>query len=173
MPNPDFLKQKYNLQNAPEVKRAAERAERRAGEKIPSDPEARIQNYLDRLKNIISPPKLKGREDFDRRERNLSWLKNMLHEREVIKPEEIPESYFESIRQRHREEGHGEIEIPEEYRRDLIGDLIRDQEKSFDRWIDYLASPDAKYPDWLKYCAFRSILKMGRYDKQKKKFTER
>ncbi|MCX6766432.1 MAG: hypothetical protein NT170_01450 [Candidatus Moranbacteria bacterium] len=36
-----------------------------------------------------------------------------------------------------------------------------------------MASTESKYPDWLKYYTFRSILKMGRCDKKKKAFTER
>ena len=40
-------------------------------------------------------------------------------------------------------------------------------------WIDYLTSPDAPYPDWLKYFAFRSVVGMGEYDKEKKEFTKR
>lgn len=173
MENPNFLKQKYNLHNASEVKRAVRRAEERTGEKVPQDPETRIQIYLDRLKNVINPPKLDGHENFDRRERNLRLLKNMLHEREVIKPEEVPESYFESIRQRHRDEGYGEIEISENLHKEIIEPIIEDQKNSLDIWVDYLTSKDAKYPDYFKYWVFRSILKMGRYDKEKKKFTER
>jgi hypothetical protein len=55
----------------------------------------------------------------------------------------------------------------------LAQTVIDDQRKSLDAWIDYLASDDAKYPDELKYWAFRSILKMGRFDKDKRKFTNR
>jgi len=35
MENPNFLKNKYNLHNAPEVEAAAQRAEKREGEKVP------------------------------------------------------------------------------------------------------------------------------------------
>lgn len=55
----------------------------------------------------------------------------------------------------------------------MIDTLIKDQRESLDIWIDYLSSPDAKYPDWFKYYTLRSILVMGRYDKGKKKFMER
>ncbi len=39
MENPDFLKAKYDLHNAPEVDSAVKRTESRTGEKLPRDPE--------------------------------------------------------------------------------------------------------------------------------------
>lgn len=172
--NPSFLKKKYNLHNALEVERAVKCAEKKTGKKIPRENAVeRIQCYLDRLEQVINPKKLEGHPNFDRKLRNLAFLKRMLYEREVIKPDEVPESYFETIRQRHREEGYGEVDISSELRQQIIEPVIEDQKNSLDIWVDYLASEDAKYPDYLKYWAFRSILKMGRYDKEKKKFTER
>ena len=157
-----------------EVEWAEGKAGRLEGKKFPpQNPEARIQNYLNRLQKIISPPELAGHPGFDRQARNLEMLKRDLHDQFIIKPGEVPESYFESIKRRHREEGHGDIEIPPEQQSELIEPIITDQKDSLNAWVDYLASPDAKYPDYLKYWAFRNILKMGRYDKEKKKFTER
>ena len=167
MENPNFLKQKYDLHNAPEVETAAKRAETRSGEKVPQNPADRIQNYLDRFKEIID------RENPSKRERGIDALKRLLHNKFVIKPEEIPAAYFDSIKRKHREEGHGDIEIPDDYRLELSRTVINDQKRSLDRWIDYLCSDEDKHDDWLKYYAFRSILKMGRYDKKKKSFTER
>lgn len=57
MENHSFLKSKYNLHNAPEVESSAKRTEKRTGEKVPQDPEARIQNYLERFKEIIERKK--------------------------------------------------------------------------------------------------------------------
>ncbi|MFA6099488.1 MAG: hypothetical protein WC750_01255 [Patescibacteria group bacterium] len=171
-----FLQAKYGLSKSPEVESAAKRTEARTGEPVPEDPASRIQNYLDRIKNVLNPPRLEGgshRPDFDRRERNLEMLKRSLHGKFVIKQEDIPESYFNSIKLKHRKEGHGDIEIPEDLRQELAGTIVAEQESSLDNWVDYLASDDAKYPDALKYWTMRSVLKMGRYDKGKKKFTER
>src|SRR3989344_5986278 len=172
MENPDFLRQKYTeLNKSPEVESAARRTEVRTGEKFPmrsaEDADVRIQNYLDRLKEIFENP------DTEKRERGILFLKQQLHEQFIIKPEEIPEAYFESIKRKHREEGHGNIEIPDDYRRELAETLVTDQKRSLDNWIDYLSSDGAKYPDYLKYFAVRSMLRMGRYDKKKKSFTER
>lgn len=121
------MKQKYNLHKAPEVERSAKRAQQRTGEKVPQNPEVRIQNYLDRLKNIINSPKLEEHPDFDRQERNINLLKSALYQQFVIKPEKVPESYFDSVKRRHHDEGHGDIEIPEDYRHELLGIIVNDQ----------------------------------------------
>lgn len=167
MENPKFLKQKYNLQNTPEVQSATKRTEKRTGEKLSQDPNKRIQNYLNRFKEIIE------RKDPEKRERGMRALKDVLHDKFVIKDNEVPESYFENQRRIAREQGHGDIEISAEMREQLTEVIITDQESTLDAWIDYLTSPDAMYPDWLKYWAFRSVLGMGNYDKEKKQFTKR
>lgn len=167
MENPDFLKRKYDLHNAPEVRAAAKRTEKRSGEKVPQNPADRIQNYLNRFKEIIE------RKEPAKQERGIEALKHILHDKFIIKPEEIPESYFDTQRRIAREQGHGDIEVTDEMREQLTEVAITDQKSSLDQWIDYLSSKDATYPDWLKYYAFRSILSMGEYDKEKKQFTKR
>ena len=163
----EFLKKKYDLHNAPEVEAAAERTQARTGEKVPQTPEAQIQNYLDRFKEIIE------RKDPEKRERGMEALKRVLYDKFVIKPEEIPESYYDSQKRIAREQGHGDIQITEDQKRQLAETIITDQETSLDLWIDYLSSSDATYPDWLKYYAIRSVIGMGEYDKEKKQFTKR
>ncbi|MDP3725101.1 MAG: hypothetical protein Q8R20_01370 [Nanoarchaeota archaeon] len=167
MENPDFLKEKYNLHNTKEVESAAKRAEIRTGERVPLNPSDRIQNYLNRFNEILD------REDEGKRERGVEALKRVLYRKFVIKPEEIPEGYFENQRRIAREQGHGEIEITNETREALAEVVIADQKSMLDNWIGYLSSNDAPYPDWLKYYAVRSVLGMGEFDKEKKQFTKR
>lgn len=167
MENTGFLKEKYGLHKAPEVEAAARRTRVRAGEKVPQDPSARIQNYLDRFKEIVE------RKDPEKRERGLQALKGILYDKFVIKPEEIPESFFENQREMARNLGHGDIEITQGLRRQHAEIIITDQQTSLDVWVDYLASDDAMYPDWLKYWTIRSVVKMGEYDKEKGAFAER
>ncbi len=52
----------------------------------------------------------------------------------------------------------GNIIIPDEVKKEQAEALIADQKSSLDNWIEYFISPDARYPDWLKYYAFRGIL---------------
>lgn len=165
--NPNFLKKKYDLHKSPEVESAAKRTEAHSGETVSQNPAERIQNYLDRFKEITERP------DPDKRERGMEALKQVLHDKFVIKPDAIPEAYFANQRRLAREQGHGDIEITDEARDQLTEVTITDQEMTLDGWIDYLASPDATYPDWLKYYTFRSILGLSTFDKEKHEFGKR
>ncbi|HKC15048.1 MAG TPA: hypothetical protein VKC89_03765 [Patescibacteria group bacterium] len=162
-----LLKRKYDLHNSPEVKSAAKRTKAKSGEKVSQDPLLLIQNYLDRFKEITD------RKDPAEREHGLDAIKRLLHGKFVIKPNEIPEGYFENQRRLARELGHGNIEITIEARDQLTEVIIADQRSSLDKWIDYLSSSDAPYSSGLKYFTLRSILSMGEYDKEKKQFNQR
>jgi hypothetical protein len=58
-------------------------------------------------------------------------------------------------------------------REQLAEVIISDQESTLDNWVDYLSSDDATYPDWLKYYAFRSVISLSTYDKEKHQFGKR
>ena len=149
MENPNFLKNKYNLHNSLEVKSSAKFSK----EKISNNPEDQIQNYLNRLKNVLNPAKREKHPNEDRRERNLNLLKPTLYDKFVIKPQDIPESFFENQKRIAREQGHGDIEITDEIRNQHTEVIISDQRSSLDNWINYLTSADKQevpYPDWLK-----------------------
>jgi len=135
-------------------------------ELLPQKPEARIQVYLDYLKESLD-------SDNPRRAEKLARFKQVLYEKYIVKPNEIPESHWDSIVAQHHRENRQITEVPEETKSDLTKDIIADQVHSLDRWVDYLSSPDAEYPDWFKYYAIRNVLRMNRYDKKKKEFTER
>jgi hypothetical protein len=165
--NQDFLKDKYSLHAAPEVESAAVRTEKQTGEPVPQDPASRIQNYLERFTGILE------RDDPKHRERGIEALKEILHRKFVITPADIPEAYFANQQRMARELGHGDVAVTQEMRDQLTEVVITDQETTLDQWVDYLASPDATYPDWLKYYAIRSVLGMGAYDKEKHQFGKR
>jgi len=44
---------------------------------------------------------------------------------------------------------------------------------SLDFWVDYLGSPNAPYPIWIKYYVLRSVLSMGQYSIEQNSFTKR
>lgn len=174
MENPDFLKQKYSLHNSPEVERAAERTEKQTEEKVPERAADRIQNYLDRFKEIIE------RKDPDKRERGVEALKNILLDKFVTKFEEIPKSFWNLQDNILRERGqsgdwnrYSEEEKLKERKTQVEG-ILADQRASLEQWIDYFALPDSKdIPDYLKYWVFRSVVNLAEYDKEKKEFPER
>lgn len=172
--NPEFLKEKYNLHTAPEVEKAAQRTEKRTGEKVPQDPADLIQNYLDRFKEIID------RKDPTEREQGVEALKRVLLDKFVTKPEDIPESYWQSqeniIRERGQQGDYNNFsqEQKDKWKKEIAEGLLDDQRASLEQWIDYLASGDSSYlPDYLKYWVFRSVTGLAEYDKQKNEFPKR
>jgi len=161
-----FLNEKYSdLQASQEVESAVKRQEIRSSEKT-RDKNDKVEAYLGRLEEIFDV-------ENPKRERRVEFLKNKLHENFVIKPDEIPESYFKHQQQIARERGYGDIEVTDEMRRQVAETIRHDQAQSLDAWVDYFGSPDATYPNWLKYFAFRSITKLAEYDKEKKEFKKR
>ncbi len=166
MEGTQFLKQRYELQKNPEVQAAVKRTKRQKGEVVPQNAEAQIQNYLDRFKEIVE------RDDDNERARGVAALKKVMRELHVISPDNIPDSYFKLQERIARERGE-EYELSDEKKQEAIEVIQQDQKQSLDEWIEYLAGPDALYPDWVKYWAFRSVLSMSKYDKEKHEFVKR
>ena len=176
MENPKFLKEKYNLHASSEVEKAAKRAQKRTGEKVPQNPEVRIQNYLDRLERLVlDPEKEQKRKMFgdEPRPRALSLLREMVMNK-YVRPhkEKMAEGAARVEERAAREIGiearYGEQELE---RRGEIA--VDDLEKSLDEWIKYLSDANEPYPTWFRYYVFRNILDLGDYDKDKGEFTKR
>lgn len=167
----DFLQKKYQLNSDPGVAAASKRSEQRDGNIIPNyDYRPRVQKYLDRLSRLANPTELAGSPGFQRKERNIDMLKRALFAQVIIKPDEIPEGYFQSISKRNQDQT-----LSPEARAELAQTLIADQKNSLGTWVDYLTSSKTteQYADWFKYFTLRSILVMGSYDKEKERFGER
>jgi len=155
------------LQTSPEVQDAVKKQERITEEKIPNDPGSRIEAYMDRLEKIFLNP------DERVRERNLEMLRDDIYDVFIIKPDEVPESYFELQQQVARERGQPVEHIPQDVRDQMVETIINDQKHSLDNWIDYLTSEDATYPTWFKYFVFRNVIKLSQFDKSLGKFKDR
>lgn len=156
-----------DLQTSEEVDKAVEKQERLTDERVPNNPNERIEAYMDRLENIFL------NENKNVRERNIELLRDKIYDAFIIKPENVPESYFELQKRVAAERGQRIEEIPEETRQQMIDVIISDQKASLDSWIDYLTSDDAVYPTWFKYFVFRNIVKLSQFDKELGKFKER
>lgn len=176
MENPDFLKNKYNLHNVPEVEAAVKRTEIKIGEKVPQDPAERIQNYLDRLERLaLDPDKEQRRKIFgtETRPRALLLLREMVMNK-YVRPnkEKMAEGAARVEERAARELGieahYGEEEL--EQRGEIA---VEDLEKSLDNWIAYLSDANEPYPTWFRYYVFRNVLDLGDYDKDKGEFTKR
>ncbi|MFW0837446.1 MAG: hypothetical protein ACKKL5_00390 [Candidatus Komeilibacteria bacterium] len=177
MENPGWLKNKYNdLHSSKEVKAAVRSEEAQTGEKLSQNPEKQIQSYLDRLEKLVLDPdkkqsrKMMGKEQ---RPRAVSLLREMVMN-EYIRPnkEKLAEGAARVEERAARNLGM-DIEYGEEQLEQRGEIAIEDLEKSLDNWISYLSDANEPYPTWFRYYAFRNILKLGDYDKDKKEFTKR
>ncbi len=155
------------LQTSEEVQAAVEKQERLEGEKVPNDPAERIEAYMDRLENIFLNP------DERVRERNLEMFRDKIYDALLIKKENFPESYFELQQRIARERGQAVEEIPANIREQMMDVAIEDQRHSLDAWMDYLTSDDAVYPAWFKYFAWKNIIKLSQFDKERGEFKKR
>ena len=176
MKNPEFLKNKYNLHNAPEVKKSAKRKEVKTGEKVPQKPDAQIQNYLDRLERLIlDPEKKQSRKTIDgeSRPRALSLLREMIMNKYVRSNKEQLTEGAARVEERAARELGMDIQYGEEELEQRGEIAVEDLEKSLDSWISYLSDANEPYPTWFRYYAFRNILDLGDFDKDKKEFTKR
>ena len=129
----------------------------------------RLLNYFNRLEEIhkrVSESKNKSDEKL---------LKGFYYDLYVIKPENIPESYFQNQVKLARERGYGNIELTEEDKRRMTEEVIDDQKKSLDKWIEYfLYDEESKsYEMWEKYWVFQGLQNLGKYDKETSKFSKR
>lgn len=155
------------LQKSEEVQNSVAKYERLNDEKLPNDPTDRIEAHMDRLEKIFLNP------DERVRQRNLEMLREGIYDAYIIKPEEVPESYFELQQRVARERGIDAENITPDIKERMINVLIEDQKHSLDQWIDYLTSDDAVYPTWFKYFVFQNITKLSQFDKSLGKFKKR
>lgn len=167
---PEFLNKRFpGLAKSPEVTKAAHRTERLTGESVPRDPDTRIQNYLNRFREIIE------RDDPQARARGITALKKVLVGRYVVRVEDIPESYWAAqirvVRNRGESGDLQDLSDEEVLKRkqDHLAQDKEDQKGSIEEWIDYLSSERSSFlPDYLKYWVFVGMLRLERYEKAEK-----
>ena len=129
----------------------------------------RLLKYFERLEelhNKVSKTKSVNGEKL---------LKNFYYDLYVIKPEDIPESYFQNQVRLARERGYGNIELTNEDKKRMTEEVIDDQKKSLDKWIEYfLYDEESKsYEMWEKFWVFQGLQNLGKYDKETGKFSKR
>jgi len=135
----------------------------RAGQETSQKPVEKISDWLEVIERTHV-----SHED---RPEVLERVKEYYRKEHVIKPEDVPESTFLLEQTIARQQGHGTVEITEEFREQKIKEIIGNQETSLDKWVNYLSSSNAEYPMWAKYWAFNSMLKMGKFEKKEDKET--
>lgn len=164
-PGSSFLHERNpNLHTSQEVEVVADYL-RSGGETIPNEPADKISAYLGFLANreYVNDGILTGdQSSIDRQ-----------IDAHVIKAEDVPEGYFELQRRIAREQGHGDVHITPEMRRQMTEAVQADQRVGLGKWVEYLGGDDGGYPDWFKYYTWASVTKLGAYDKEKSEFQKR
>lgn len=101
------------------------------------------------------------------------YLKNRYYDKYVIKIEDIPNSYWETQQRIALERGYGHIEYTKSLKRKEAKQIIEEQKRSLETWINYLMKENTSYPMWTRYWAFQGMLKLGKYDKGNGTFSKR
>ena len=157
----DMISKVYtNLHNSDRVLKASNVSDKKR---------ERLLKYFERLEelhNKVSKTKSVNGEKL---------LKCFYYDLYVIKPENIPDAYFQNQVRLARERGYGNIELTEEDKRRMTEEVIDDQRKSLDKWIEYfLYDEESKsYEMWEKYWVFQGLQNLGKYDKETGKFSKR
>ena len=157
----DMISKVYtNLHNSDRVLKASNVSDKKR---------ERLLKYFERLEelhNKVSKTKSVNGEKL---------LKNFYYDLYVIKPENIPDTYFQNQVRLARERGYGNIELTEEDKMRKTEEVIDDQKKTLDKWIEYfLYDEESKsYEMWEKYWVFQGLQTLGKYDKETGKFSKR
>ena len=157
----DMISKVYtNLHNSDRVLKASNVSDKKR---------ERLLKYFERLEelhNKVSETKSVNGEKL---------LKSFYYDLYVIKPENIPDAYFQNQVRLARERGYGNIELTEEDKLRKAEEVIDDQKKTLDKWIEYfLYDEESKsYEMWEKYWVFQGLQNLGKYDKETGKFSKR
>ena len=157
----DMISKIYtNLHNSDRVLRASNVSDKKR---------ERLLKYFERLEelhNKVSETKSVNGEKL---------LKSFYYDLYVIKPENIPDAYFQNQVRLARERGYGNIELTNEDKMRMTEEVIDDQKKTLDKWIEYfLYDEESKsYEMWEKYWVFQGLQNLGKYDKETGKFSKR
>lgn len=136
---------------------------RQGGEHIPNDPAAKLEAHLGFLasRDYANDGILTGDQASINRQL----------EAHTVRAEDVPESYFELQRRILREQGHGDVHITADLKKQMIEAVQADQYASLGKWVEYLGAE--AYPDWFKSYTFNAITKLGNYNKEKGEFGKR
>ena len=157
----DMISKVYtNLHNSDRVLRASNVSDKKR---------ERLLKYFERLEE------LHNRVSETRSVNGEKLLKSFYYDLYVIKPENIPDAYFQNQVRLAKELGYGNIKLTAEAKKGMIEEVIDDQKETLDKWIEYfLYDEESKsYEMWEKYWVFQGLQSLGKYDKETSKFSKR
>ena len=130
----------------------------------PSDKaEEKIRKYISRLEH--------AHELSKKNEHSLELLKKFYYDKYLIK--ELPESYVNHQKEIARKEGYGNVYVSDEMKQEMLDQIRKNQKSTLDLWIDYFISEDSMYPAWFKVYAFKGMLDLSSFNKEKQEFGKR
>ena len=130
----------------------------------------------DKFRNISEYLNMMGdmHERASLTENRREMLKRLYHQRYVIKAEDVPGSYYGMQERIALERGFGHVKMTDDEKAEVQREVIENQTKSLDAWLDYFLSEDSNaYPFWVKYWAFQGMLTLGSFDKKRGQFNKR
>ena len=144
------------------VTASARHAERHGNEKADSNAENRLNAHLGRLDKLMGRGEHVETRVWDAAINEL-----------IIKPGDIPESYWQQQIAIARDNGHGDIEIDSHLKSKIVEQLQDAQKTGAESWATYLQATGDQYPTWFKYYAWDGMSKLGVFDKSKGQYRKR
>jgi hypothetical protein len=151
-----------NLQKSPGVTSTIDYLNQN-GTVIPNQPADKISAYLAFLRDAVNDGILTGDSENIGRQIDAA----------SVPEEDVPEAYFNFQKRVWREQGHGDVDISPGIKRELVKIARNDQEGRLEEWAEYLTGDDNPYPDWFKYYAWESVIKLKPFNIEKQAFTRR
>ncbi len=107
-------------------------------------------------------------QDSKTKERLIEHVTNEL----VVKPENIPESYWSQQVQLARDNGF-EVNIGPSSKAEVVRQLQGSQRTGIESWTEYLNQTSDQYPTWFKVYALDGMSKLGVFDKKTGRYRTR
>lgn len=153
--NIQFLKDKYELHKDKWVHNTANRSNKLQGTNIStSNIKESIWNFLKRYDEVL--------KNKDINPQSFEALKKLIFQENIIKPENIPNSYWEFQKRvivnqwRRWELSNGEI--PKQAKKSEVERILKEQKTSLWSWINYLSDPTCPYDVSMKYFILKNII---------------
>jgi hypothetical protein len=150
-----------NLSGQQRVENSVAHAERNGDDIVRGNSERRIGAHLVRLTELLRHEGVEARV----------W--DSAVEELIIKPENIPEYYWEQQKQIARDEGLGDIHLGHSIKDQLASELQEAQRTGLQSWRDYLELAGDQYPLWFKFYAWDGMSHLGTFDKAKGHYSKR
>ncbi len=134
------------------------------------------KNINDKIKNIESYIKKLDKIQYKLKKfpQYIDRIKQLFYDSYIIKPGEIEEKNYLKLIKTDYENGQKKIIITEELKNKYQKEIIENQKKSLDNWLNYFLSNETEdIPMWVKFWAFQGMLKLGTFNKETNTFNRR